>query len=197
MEIDHIRALACDYAAKLNVGEPAVRQARFSSWAPTGLRPRMSRRRPVLIVDTRFDGLETAEKEAAIAGALVGAATSPRYWRHMGWTGFLLLLMALIMGGVSASLSGWAEPVPLVVSPAFSLLVTAQVHRRFVYAVDRATVEAFGWAVIDASLELHRRTPFKYLDPQRLYTPKWEQRMARLDRLRESGGPKVPARPAN
>ena len=83
VEMDHIRMLAGGCAAELGLHDPAVKSARFSSWAPTGLRPRLARRRPALYVDSRFGELDAAEQEAAIARALVSAAASPRYWRHM------------------------------------------------------------------------------------------------------------------
>lgn len=187
MEIDQIQALAATYAAQLKVEKPTVTAGRPSSWYPSGLRGRLVRRTLVLIADSRFEQWDPAEQEAEIAHAVAGAAVHQRHRQRIRSISFIpLALAALIVGVTAAWLTAWAGRLPIYLFLTIIFIVTIiRSARNSAYDRDRVVVENFGWPIIDHSLELHRKTPFTGLNPNRLFIPNPDQRSARLDRLRE------------
>ncbi|MFI0357603.1 hypothetical protein [Actinomadura sp. 9N407] len=182
MELDEISAIADDYAARLGIRAPKVKQGRVLRYRTGGAWLRLRGRWPMLVVDSRFGALEPAEQEAWLAYVMSAA---PRF-RRWHWQQFLawfplVLIMVIVVIAVEELLPQLGEIPFLIVVLGGSLLIMRW-YQEVCFKADRAVVDVFGWPVMDTILDLERRLSSR-VGRALFSTPSPARRTARLEQF--------------
>ncbi|MFR9753435.1 hypothetical protein ACL02S_20710 [Nocardia sp. 004] len=198
MELDQIRTLAGQLAARFGIQPPPVESGKVPKWSLDGLWARRRKGQPVLLVGSAFNNyLSPAEQEGALAAAVVSLdLVKTRRRKFLITSYFSLLAVGMILvfaGGLfrrthNIDVPSWLLPALIGGGFAISYYMTIAVWlRRIIYHTDRRVAELMGRPVIDMLLNIDNRG-----QPQprilvaaflMIVVPSKTQRIKRLDML--------------
>ncbi|MEU4415773.1 hypothetical protein ACIBEH_16340 [Nocardia salmonicida] len=193
--MDRIRTDVEQLATRFGVTAPGVEAGKVSEWCLDGVEPRFRTQQPPMVtIGPRFDSLSQAEREGALAEAIVSL--------DLQWAGrYRLLLTVVVMVVVPYAALELVERLDLLpgmtrwhwvglalITGLTGILVAHCVYgRRTIYHLDRRMTEVLGRELTEMTINLGARSRAAAGGFMRLSTPSAPQRLRRLDSDPASG----------
>ncbi|MFJ9365868.1 hypothetical protein ACIRRA_15830 [Nocardia sp. NPDC101769] len=191
MDLDQINTRTEELAEKLGAQPPHAESGNVPQWSSDGIRPLLRKRQPVIVVGATFGKLSAAEKDGALASAMVILDLIKTGARRVPLAVSLSLLPAVMVVGFVAGEHGtppWQVIAAALASYAIGRAVAHMLwFRRVVYRMDHKVAEVMGRPSVDLMLALSLRRPSH---PRgvvgiitKLSVPSEAQRAKRLDAI--------------